>query len=75
MKSSKKFFYDLNKKGEYQILTHIMHFIEPQRHKRHHFINIMAYKVIIFIDEQRKQQNKYGTTRAMISTVTNKEVF
>ena len=49
-----------------------MPFIKPYRHERHHFIKLISWSVIIVTN---KKVNKYGTTRANISRVTNKGVM
>ena len=48
----------LTKQGEKCVLTQIMPFIEPHRHEKHHRINLLAYSVIIVMDEPNMKHVK-----------------
>ena len=39
----------LTKQGNGEVLSQIMTFIKPHRHKSHHRRNIIAYSVVIFM--------------------------
>ena len=49
----------LTKQGNGEVLSQIMTFIKPHRHKSHHRRNIIAYSVVIFY-VQFKQQTCQG---------------
>ena len=69
----KSFFNDhLNKKRDRFVWTHIVPFIERDRHGRHHRSKMIAYAVISVTNQTA---NKYGTTRVNMSRETHKVVM
>ena len=48
----------LTKQGEKCVLTQIMLFLEPHRHERHHSRKLLAYEVIIVMDESSMKHVK-----------------
>ena len=52
------FFLILRKTGEKRVLTHVMPFLEPHRHERHHISKLLAWAVIIFMDESNNKHFK-----------------
>ena len=55
---SQEFFLIFRKIGEKYVLTQIMPFIEPHRHERHHIIKLLAWEVIIVLDESNNKHVK-----------------
>ena len=48
----------LTKQGSGEVLTQIMPFINPRSHERHHSSNMLAYEVIIFMDDSNSKHFK-----------------
>ena len=58
MLSQVNFVYHINKTRGECVLTHIMPFIDPHRHERHHSSKLLAYVVIIVMDESNMKHVK-----------------